>query len=113
MALDNLIISSYLSNDPPSDGLCFRHLTMEAKYKLKYNVLLESEKKSIDECYKFLKEKGWFDFVDDFVLPEWREEGIRLDTELNYPLTIQVKYIKFENVTLIVEQIKVLKNITN
>ena len=37
--------------------------------------------------YKWLKPKGGMDFVDDFV-PPGLEEGIRLDTELNFDPSI-------------------------
>lgn len=102
----NLIIASELSSDPPSEGLYFRFITMSAKKDLGFSVVIESDKEAIDFYYKFLKKKGWFDFVDDFVLPEWREEGIRLDTQMNYPLTIKTKYIRCENTPLLLGQIK-------
>ena len=53
-----------------------------------------------------LRKKGWFDFVDDFVQPEWAIEGVRLDKELNYPKTIQVKSIRCENTLNILGQLK-------
>ena len=65
----NLIVSSTLSSDPPSEGLYFRFLTMMASKDLDYCVVIESEKKKIDPLYKFLKSKGWFDFVNDIVIP--------------------------------------------
>jgi hypothetical protein len=107
----NLIISAKLSTDPPSEGLFFRHVTMEAKQALKYSVVIEAEKKAEDFYYNFLKEKGWFDFVDDFVQPEWRVEGVRIDTELNYPMTIQVPYIRCENALNLLGQVKSMKNL--
>lgn len=105
----NLIISAKLSTDPPSEGLYFRHLTMEAKQTLRYCVLIEAEKEVEDFYYNFLKEKGWFDFVNDFVQPEWKEEGIRIDTELNYPMTIQAPHIRCENTLNLLGQIKKMK----
>ena len=107
----NLIVASHLSTDPPSEGLYFRFLTMVAKKDLGYDVVLETEKDSIDFYYRFLKERGWFDFVDDFVLPEWDIEGVRIDTELNYPRTIRTKYIRCENTPSLLGQIKSLRNI--
>ena len=107
----NLVISSKLSTDPPSEGLMFRYITMEAKQNLEYTVVIEAEKKAEDYYYNFLKEKGWFDFVEDFVQPEWRVEGVRIDTELNYPMTIQVPYIRCENTPNILGQIQKIKNV--
>ena len=59
--------------------------------------------------YNFLKQKGWFDFIDDIVVPEWRVEGVRLDTENNYPLTIKTPYIRCENTPNLLGQIKSIK----
>jgi hypothetical protein len=107
----NLIIASELSSDPPSEGLYFRFITMSVKKDLGFSVVIESNKEEIDFYYNFLKKKGWFDFVDDFVLPEWREEGIRLDTRMDYPLTIKTKYIRCENTPLLLGQIKSIGNL--
>jgi hypothetical protein len=109
----NLIINAELSSDPPSEGLYFRFLTMVAKKDLKYDVLLESREEEIDNYYNFLRKKGWFDFVDDIILPEWREEGVRLDTNYNYPLTVKTEYIRCENTNLIIGQLKCLRSITH
>ncbi len=105
----NLIITSKLSSDPPSEGLYFRFLTMMAKKEINYDVILESEQENVDHYYNFLKQKGWFDFIDDIVVPEWRVEGVRLDTENNYPLTIKTPYIRCENTPNLLGQIKSIK----
>ena len=52
-----------------------------------------------------------FDFIDDIIVPEWRIEGVRIDTELNYPKTVQTKSIIFENTLELLGQIKCLRNI--
>ena len=109
----NLIITAELSSDPPSEGLYFRFLTMMAQKELGYDVVLESEREMIDTYYHFLKRKGWFDFVNDIVVPEWRIEGVRIDTENNYPLTIQVPYIRCENTPNLLGQIKSIKKATD
>ena len=79
---------------------------MIAKTELNYDILLETHKQDVDYYYKLLKKQGWFDFVDDFVQPEWREEGVRIDQELNYPKTIQVDSIRCENTLNILGQLK-------
>jgi|TARA_Y100000310_G_scaffold267524_1_gene279549 hypothetical protein len=99
----NLIVVSSLSCD---EGLYFRYITMIAKEELGYDILLEARKEDVDYYFELLKRKGWFDFVDDFVLPEWREEGVRIDKELNYSRTIQVDSIKCENTLNILGQLK-------
>ena len=99
----NLIVVSTLSCN---EGLYFRHITMIAKTELNYDILLEAQKQDVDYYYNLLKKQGWFDFVDDFVQPEWREEGVRIDQELNYPKTIQVDSIRCENTLNILGQLK-------
>ena len=104
----NLIV---VSNLTCNEGLYFRYLTMIAKTELNYDILIESPHNKIDYYYALLKRKGWFDFTDDFVTPEDREEGIRIDTELNYPRTIKVPQICCENTPSLLGQIKSMRNI--
>ena len=106
----NLVIVSHLVK-PPSEGLMFRHLTMEAKYTLSYEVTIESPKDLVDNYYHFLKKRGLFDFVDDIILPEWRIEGVRIDSELDYPRTVKADYIRCENVLNLMGQIATLRTI--
>ena len=103
----NLIIVTELTCN---EGLFFRHVSMQAKTQLDYNILIESKKNQIDKYYNLLKRKGWFDFVDDFILPN-QEDGVRLDTKLNYPMTIQVAAIRCENTLNILGQLKSLRKI--
>ena len=74
-------------------------------------VVVETSKPLIDYHYKNLKSQGLYDFVDDMVTPECDVEGIRIDTELNYPMTIQTDTIHVTNVLHLLEQIIQLKNI--
>lgn len=99
----NLIVVSSLSCD---EGLYFRYITMMAKEELDYDVLLEAQKEDTDYYFNLLKKHGWFDFVDDFVQPEWGVEGVRIDKELNYAKTIQVQGIRCENALNILGQLK-------
>ena len=85
---------------------------MIAKQELEYDILIESKKKDVDHYYALLKRKGWFDFVDDFIMPEHNEYGVRLDTELNYPMTIRTPIISCENTLNLLGQIKSLRKIT-
>ena len=104
----NLVIVSELTCN---QGLYFRHVTMMAKTELDYDVLIESEAEQIDHYYKRLKSKGWFDFVDDFVEPRHRLEGVRIDTEWNYPRTIKANRIGYENALSLLGQLKSLREI--
>tara|TARA_B100000131_G_scaffold225330_1_gene216944 strand:+ start:624 stop:893 length:270 start_codon:yes stop_codon:yes gene_type:complete len=85
---------------------------MISKEELNLGVVIESKEEEIDTYYKMLKPKGWMDFVDDFVIPEWKIEGIRLDTELNYPMTIKAESISCENALSLTGQIKSLSKVS-
>ena len=104
----NLIVVSSLTCD---EGLFFRYISMMAKTRLEYDVLIEAKKEEIDKYYKTLKAHGWFDYVDDFVLAEWQEDGIRIDTEVNYPRTILTNRISCENTPRILGQVEFLKKL--
>lgn len=102
----NLVVVSSLSCD---EGLYFRYITMMASEDLGYDILLEAQESDTDYYFELLKRKGWFDFVDDFVQPEWNVDGIRIDRELNYPRTIQTDGIRCENTPRILGQLKEFK----
>tara|TARA_R110002020_G_scaffold238465_1_gene450994 strand:- start:2432 stop:2761 length:330 start_codon:yes stop_codon:yes gene_type:complete len=103
----NLIVVSDLTTN---EGLYFRYLSMMAKSSLEMDVLVETPKCKIDYCYKLLKRRGLYDYVSEILPPEIREEGVRLDVELNYPLTIVTPFITCVNVTNLLRQIKGLNN---
>ena len=99
----NLIVVSHLTT---KEGLYFRYLTMTVKSYLGMDVLVEARKEQIDYYYKLLKKKGLYDFVSEIVPPEYKVDGVRLDTELNYPLTVQTNIIHAFNVTSLIMKIK-------
>ena len=101
----NLIVVSHLTTN---EGLYFRYLTMLTTTYLGLDVLVESQQQQRDYYFNLLRKKGLYDYVMEIVTPEEREEGIRLDTELNYPLTVMTKEISVINVTHLIMQIKSL-----
>ena len=101
----NLIVVSDLTTN---EGLYFRYLTMMASKNICMNILVETQAQQRDYYFKLLKQKGLNDYVMDFVTPEEREEGIRLDTDRNYPLTVITEKISCDNVASLILQIKSL-----
>tara|TARA_R100000988_G_scaffold50179_1_gene24660 strand:+ start:1439 stop:1768 length:330 start_codon:yes stop_codon:yes gene_type:complete len=101
----NLIVVSHLTTN---EGLYFRYLTMMAAKNICMNILVETQAQQRDYYYKLLKQKGLNDYVMDFVTPDEREEGIRLDTESNFPLTVTTENICSDNVAQLILQIKSL-----
>jgi hypothetical protein len=84
---------------------------MIAKTELDYSVVIEAQEQEIDEYYSTLKKRGWFDFVEDFVIPEWNIDGIRIDKEINYPRTIRAPHIRCENTPNLLGQIKMMRSL--
>ncbi len=106
----NLIVAAALC-EPPSDFLVYRFLTQFVKTNFHSDVLLESPKEMIDIYYHYLKSRGGFDYVSDILPAFTSERGIRLDTEPNFPQTIVVQAVRFENVHNILGQLKLLNKI--
>ena len=102
----NLVFESSLTCN---EGLYFRYISMIAKMDLNYDILIEAEREDIDYYFKLLKSRGWFDFVDDFIEPRHRLEGVRIDTDYNYPRTIKALQIRCENTLSILGQLKDLR----
>ena len=61
-----------------------------------------------DLYWLFLSKRGMFDYIEDIITPEERENGIRVDYELNYPKTVITRKITFENQENILKHIAVL-----
>ena len=100
----NLIISAGLS-EPPTEILPFRYVTSVCKCDYKLDVLIEYDRSMKDMYWGFLTKRGMFDYIEDIVMPEEKENGIRVDYELNYPKTVVAIKITIEN------QEKLLKHI--
>ena len=49
--------------------------------------------------------------MSDIVIPEWKIEGVRIDTRNEYPLTIKTDYIRCENTPNLLGQIKTMRSI--
>ena len=102
-----IVVSSLTTNE----GLYFRYLTSVAKLHYGMDVIVEAQKEQIDYYYSILKRKGLYDFVSEIISPDIKEEGIRLDTEMNYPLTVTTQKICVTNVASLILQIKSLDSI--
>lgn len=85
-----------------------RFVAQACKTNLNSDVLVESPADMINLNYQYLKSKGIFDYIDDIQPLFVREEGIRLDIEPNFPKSVIVKAITFQNVTKILGQLSFL-----
>ena len=65
----NLLIDCILTA-PPSEIGAFRSVTLYATVFKKYDCLIVANSDEIDYYYKWLKNKGAYDFIKQFVLPQ-------------------------------------------
>ena len=63
-----IIIDATLS-EPPSSLACFRDVTLYANCFIKKRVVLEADPEIKDFYWKWLTEKGAFDFIEDIIEP--------------------------------------------
>ena len=99
-----IVVSALTTNE----GLYFRYLSNVMRFDYSMDVIVEAQKEQIDYYYSILKRKGLYDFVSEIIPPEIKEEGIRLDTEMNYPLTVTTEKISAINVLELINKIKLL-----
>ena len=102
-----LIIRDQLVN-PPTWFSSFRDLTLYVKVFLHLDIVIESG--DPDPYYRWMRPRGGMDFVAAFVRPG-TENGMHLDLEHNYPLTIITDRIAPENTHRLLAQIRSLRRV--
>ena len=106
MFIVNLLVGAVLS-EPPTEHLQFRDLTYRAKVNLLLDVLVEVDQEMKDSYWSYMKRTGMFDFIEQMVTPEEKEDGIRVNTfNSSYPKTILTSSIRIENQRKILAQIE-------
>lgn len=106
----NLITSSLLIDTPLSDSLAIRYVMAFSRCDLKLYNLIEVEQELKDVYFIYMKELGLMDYVEQYVTPEERVSGLRIDVDFNYTNTIKTNSIDFGNAGRITEQLKRLSN---
>ena len=99
----NLIIDASLS-EPPSEVSVFRDVTLYSNVFLNYNILIECDTDMKDLYYYWLKNRGAFDFVDDFVVYD-EENGITMRPN---KATISINYLRAEKLNWIINRLKTI-----
>jgi hypothetical protein len=98
----SLIIRDQLVT-PPTWFLSFRDLTLYCNVFLRADVVIESE--NPDPYWRWIRERGGMDFVEDFVRPG-SECGVHLDFERNYSRCIITDRIAPENLQNLITQLR-------
>lgn len=102
-----LIISDALV-EPPTDSFAFRSITMISHEDLGLSVLLHTTQEMKDLFYRWMKPRGFMDYIDYILTEREREVGIRLDTHIivGYSPCILTSAICFENQLRLLGSIK-------
>ena len=100
---NNLIVDAILT-EPPSEHSVFRDVSMYASVFLNFNVLVECNKEDFDLYWYWLKSRGAFDFVEDFVEPNV-ESGILISC---FRGNISIKSLTAETLNCVIGQLKIL-----
>ena len=102
--MSNLIVDADLT-EPPSETSVFRGVTLYAKTFLDHDVLVECEREVVDLYWYWLKRRGAFDFVDDFI-DIGVEFGIRLNTRGG---SIVVKKLSVESLNFVIGRLTMMR----
>ena len=105
-----MITSSLLIDTPLSESLAIRYVTAFSKCDLKLYNLIEVEQELKDSYFIYMKQLGLMDYVEQYITPEERVSGIRIDVDFNYTNTIKTNSIDFGNTSRIIEQLKIFTN---
>lgn len=97
----NLIIDADLTN-PPTEISVFRDVTLYSKIYLNYNILLECRRDDRDIYYYWLKNRGAFDYVDDFI-DKYEESGV---TIREVGGTISIKFFNAQELNSVISLLK-------
>ena len=83
-----LIILDAELSDPPSSRTCFRDVTLYANIFAESDVVVECSPWTVDFYWKWLKQGGAMDFVDDIV-KFGEEEGLSIRRESGGNLNLE------------------------
>jgi hypothetical protein len=95
-----LIIDAELT-EPPSETSAFRDITLYSSIFLNYEILIQCERDVKDLYWYWLKNRGAFDFVDDFVEKN-QETGITMASK---NANIIVKFLRNEELNRVTKQL--------
>jgi len=90
--------------EPPTDSLAIRGLCINA-FKKKRSILLETERLNRDMYYKWAKDTGLWDFIDEMICPDNKIYGLRLSTVSVRPPFIKVDRVSWDNVHELIRRI--------
>jgi len=99
----NLIIDASLT-EPPSEVAVFRDITLYSNVFLNHDILVECVSDMKDMYWYWLKRKGAFDYVQDFIEHN-QENGITIRPD---HASISVKYLRAETLARVISRLRAI-----
>ena len=93
--------------EPPTESLAIRGLCLYLNtFGRKSEILLETQKIHRDLYFKWTKQTGLWDFIEEIIYPEYNIKGLRISCEKAQSPYIKVDRITFDNLNNILMQLK-------
>jgi|TARA_R100000084_G_scaffold90432_1_gene44432 hypothetical protein len=93
--------------EPPTETLAIRGLCLYLNvFGRKSEILLETQKENRDLYFKWIKQTGLSDFVEEIVFPEYKVRGFRVANEIVRPPYLRVDRISFDNLNDVLSRLK-------
>ena len=93
--------------EPPTGSLAIRGLCIYLNaFGKKSEILLETQKIHRDLYFKWTKQTGLWDFIEEIIYPEYNIKGLRISCEKAQSPYIKVDRITFDNLNNILTQLK-------
>ena len=93
--------------EPPSESLAIRGLCLYLNiFQEKREILLETERENTDMYYRWVKNNGLWDFIEDIVHPEHNILGLRVATVKVRPPCVKVDRISWDNINDMLRKVK-------
>lgn len=93
--------------EPPTETLAIRGLCLYMNiFGRESEILLETQKRNRDLYFKWIKQTGLWDFIEEIVYPEYNIEGLRISCEKTRSPYMKVDKITYDNLNDILHKLK-------
>jgi len=93
--------------EPPTETLAIRGLCLYMNiFGRESEILLETQKRNRDLYFKWTKQTGLWDFIEEIVYPEYDIKGLRISCEKTRSPYMKVDKITYDNLNDILHKLK-------
>ena len=93
--------------EPPTETLAIRGLCLYLNvFGRESEILLETQKQNRDLYFKWTKQTGLWDFIEEIIYPEYNIKGLRISCEKAQSPYIKIDRISFNNLSNVLDRLK-------